>query len=118
MVKFVDDSTTHENYIALRRQLGEQQNSDIHKGMWLNAVESSRRAHIERMLERMDDMQGNRDLSWENYVKLVPYGNRAFKTEQEWRDQPLFIKAAIIPRKLFSERMREKDVPESEITPW
>src|SRR5437762_13057370 len=113
----LDNSTEYDNYLNLRRQLGDQENGDLTRSQWDTATENSKRTHIHKMLEKVDDLMRHRDFSWLSYIKNQPQeepGRWAYKSAAEWDAAPLFIKAAIIPAKLFSARMREKDKPESD----
>jgi hypothetical protein len=117
---------TYENYLVLRRQLGQAINSDRPEYEWNEEHPLNQQMIIDQMYYKCQGLIKNRDLSWGNYCSFSPSESRVYKTAEQWEATPLFIKAAIIKphgdgdsmfadEALYSEPV---DRPESEVTPW
>jgi hypothetical protein len=115
----LSNSITYENYLYLRRQLGEQENGDWPSSSWNIMSASGTQNVINTMLAKCENLMRERDLSWEAYKKVWSKGSvPAYLNPTAWEEAPLFIKAAIIkPREVGIVDVRE-DVPQSEVTPW
>lgn len=91
----VNETVTHANYLYLRRQLGEQENSDIRFWDWCGLSLQEATDKIEILNERARALEKDRDLSWNHYHARFKGG--VYQTQAEWDAVPLFVKAAIIP---------------------
>jgi hypothetical protein len=122
----------YEDYLYLRRQLGEQENGDMPAHRWDGVWPLEQKRIIKELVGKCLALQKDRDLSWENYLALVPSGNRSFESKAEWEVQPLFIQAAIIPRaqdvprrgaaapagRFDGSRLASKDRPKGIVDNW